>query len=318
MKVTQLRRLFLALFISQAVSVSISPFNPPMAEATSHPYPWKSWHELKDPISLEPVNGARYYHFKLDDGTVGQLVVAYMKGKKWRLRPFLAEKTAPTSTLGKQQMASAAINGGFFNLTNGQSASYVVMDGVTVADPRTNKALIENPKLGPFLEQIFNRSELRMLEKKKGETFLQIAAHNDPLPTGSKIIDSLQAGPQLLPSLRSEEEAFLRKQADGTYADSIGCKKPAARSAVGLTPDGYAILVAINGKGQDPESSGLTLEELAALMRSFGCREALNLDGGSSTSFFLRLQGQRPGEGTSVSGKTPETLVKSTLMLYPQ
>jgi len=159
---------------------------------------------------------------------------------------------------------------------------------------------------------------LRVLKTKNGKLDYQIAAHNTPLPPNMTLVDSLQAGPQLLPVLRSEEEAFLRKQADGTYADSIGCKKPAARSAVGFTSDGYMIILAVAGKGQDPESSGITLEELADLMRRLGCASALNLDGGSSTTLYVRLaENGKKAEGKSVCGKDPETLVKSTLLLFP-
>ena len=291
----------------------MSPVN-----ASSSDIPKNSWKELADPANLYPVNGARYFQFSLANGTSAYLVVAYIKDGKWRLRPFLGDKTAPTSRSSKAENASAGINGGFFNLSDGVSASYVVLDGKTVADPRKNKALLENQKLQPFLEQIFNRSEIRVLKTKQGKFDYQIATHNAPLPPDMKLVDSLQAGPQLLPVLRSEEEAFLRKQADGTYADSIGCKKPAARSAVGFTSDGYMIILAVAGKGQDPESSGITLEELSDLMRRLGCASALNLDGGSSTTLYVRLaESGKTGSGKTVVGKDPETLVKSILHLHP-
>lgn len=305
----------LSLFASMSLSIQ-SPMS--YASSPSNLVPKNTWKELADPANLFPVNGARYYQFSLANGTGAYLVVAYVKDGKWRLRPHLAEKTAPTSRASSQQNASAGINGGFFNLSDGVSASYIVLDGKTVADPRENKALLENQKLQPFLEQIFNRSELRVLKTKNGKLDYQIAAHNTPLPPNMTLVDSLQAGPQLLPVLRSEEEAFLRKQADGTYADSIGCKKPAARSAVGFTSDGYMIILAVAGKGQDPESSGITLEELADLMRRLGCASALNLDGGSSTTLYVRLaENGKKAEGKSVCGKDPETLVKSTLLLFP-
>lgn len=294
----------------------ISPMS--SASSPSNLVPKSNWKELPRPSNLFPVNGARYYQFSLANGTSAYLVVAYVKDGKWRLRPHVAAKTAPTSRIGTQENASAGINGGFFNLSDGVSASYITLDGKTIADPRENKALIENQKLQPFLEQIFNRSELRVLRTKKGKFDYQIATHSTPLPPNMELVDSLQAGPQLLPVLRSEEEAFLRKQADGSVADSIGCKKPAARSAVGFTADGYAIILAVAGKGQDPESSGITLEELADLMRRLGCVSALNLDGGSSTTLFVRLaEAGKSSSGKSVCGKDPETLVKSTLLLHP-
>lgn len=285
--------------------------------------PKNSWRELSNPKTISPDNSAYYFEFPLDNGSVAHLVVAYLNQGKWRLKPFIAEKTAPCSKLAKEQGASAAINGGYFNLSDGTSASYIHLDGKLAASPQDNKALIENPKLKAHLSAIFNRSEIRVLEpeglrqEEAGKLKIQIARHNDALPDGYKLIDSLQAGPQLLPKLNEEEEAFMRKQADGSFADSISCKRPAARSAFGLSADGYALILAVSGKGQDPESSGINLQELSKLMRRLGCREAINLDGGSSTSLFVKIK-KEADEGKSVCAKDPETLVKSILLLMPQ
>lgn len=285
---------------------------------SSSTIPKNSWRELPNQKNIAPQNGAFYYEFALSNGSTAHLVVAYTKTGKWRVKPIILDKTTPTSEVGSQQSASAAINGGFFNLSNGASASYVVIDGKTVADPHDNKALMDNIKLKDFLPQIFNRSELRILKKPDGKsTEFQICKHQDPLPTGMVLLDSLQAGPALLPTLDDADEAFIRKQADGTVADSISCKKPAARTAFGITRDGYALFLCVSGKGQDKESSGINLEELADLMKRLGCRQAINLDGGSSTSMYINLAGNS-ATGRSVCAKDPETRVKTVLMLMPQ
>ncbi|MFC1560180.1 phosphodiester glycosidase family protein [Candidatus Margulisiibacteriota bacterium] len=67
----------------------------------------------------------------------------------------------------------------------------------------------------------------------------------------------------------------------------------AARTAVGITGDGKLLLVTVdkNKTRYYPElvnpSAGMTLEELAGLMDELGAVEAMNLDGGSSTTFVL-------------------------------
>lgn len=281
--------------------------------------PVKSWRELADSKNIAPVNGAFYYEFALPNGSNAHLVVAYLKEGKWRIRPFVSEKTAATSRIAASQNASAAINGGFFNLSDGASASHITLDSKPAEDPHNNRALVDNPKLKPFLAQIFNRSELRILQRKgkKKTSEIQICRHDEPVPAGFELLDALQAGPRLLPTLEDESEAFVRKQEDGTVQDSISCRKPAARSAFGVTADGYAIMLAVSGKGQDKESSGVTLAEMADLMKRLGCRQAINLDGGSSTSMYVRLSSEK-GEGRTVCAKEPETLVKSVILLLPQ
>ena len=40
--------------------------------------------------------------------------------------------------------------------------------------------------------------------------------------------------------------------------------------------------------GRTKQSEGMTLDELAATLHWLGCRDALNLDGGGSTTLYLR------------------------------
>ena len=64
---------------------------------------------------------------------------------------------------------------------------------------------------------------------------------------------------------------------------AIGGRNP--RSAVGYTSDGNLILVAVDGR--EGSSIGLTLHELATFMKSLGCTNAMNLDGGGSTVMYV-------------------------------
>jgi exopolysaccharide biosynthesis protein len=60
------------------------------------------------------------------------------------------------------------------------------------------------------------------------------------------------------------------------------------RSAVGLSADGKTLLLlAVDGR-QDDISRGVTLAELAQLFIGFGAYNAINLDGGGSTSMILK------------------------------
>jgi hypothetical protein len=288
--------------------------------------PLQTWRELRAPHHIWPYGDAIYYSFKLDDGSNGHLVVVNMKTGKWEFRPALADATtAPTSEIAIKNTASAAVNGGYFNLKDaGQSTSFVTVDGAMVADPRANKLLTENPKLIPYLPQIYNRTEVRFLKNGRGKSLIQIAKHNDPLPAGATLVHSLQGGPRLLPSITASEEAFVRTDPEGT-TDAINTRKPAARTAFGITPDGYAMLLTVSGKGQDPESSGVSLSQLAEALKKLGCTEAVNFDGGASTTMFVRLgtpgtpasSKDAPPPGAVVCGKNPETRVKSVLLLVP-
>ncbi len=67
---------------------------------------------------------------------------------------------------------------------------------------------------------------------------------------------------------------------------SIGGRNP--RTAIGYTKENHLIMVTADGR--EGSSIGLTLLELAKLMREFGCVNAMNLDGGGSTIMYIKGQ----------------------------
>jgi len=71
------------------------------------------------------------------------------------------------------------------------------------------------------------------------------------------------------------------------------------RTALGRTKDGRLVMVVVDGRYKDRRSVGMTLAELAQLMGDLGCVDALNLDGGGSST--LVISGElinRPEGGT--------------------
>lgn len=60
------------------------------------------------------------------------------------------------------------------------------------------------------------------------------------------------------------------------------------RTAAGIASDGTRLLlVTVDGR-QKPRSDGMTLRELANLMLALGARDAINLDGGGSTTMVVK------------------------------
>jgi hypothetical protein len=288
---------------------------------------WRTLAPFERKLARAEAKQLRYFQFSLDGGAKVSLLLhegdaqkgGHHKGGGLRLAAKLSPKCEPTSKQAKENKALAALNGGYFNLSDGASIGYVVVDGTVQADPNNNQALLQNPKLRPFLPQIFKRSELRVMEDGSGALHYTVAAHDAPLPQGLKLVDSLQGGPRLLPDLTASQEAFVRIEADGHESDSIGAKLTAARTAIGLCDNGGFMLVCVAGKKQDEFSAGLTLADLAKLLSNLGAREALNFDGGTSTTMVLKGGALQSGRDyCMLVGREPETLVKSTLCLIEQ
>ena len=76
-----------------------------------------------------------------------------------------------------------------------------------------------------------------------------------------------------------------------TETDDAGCAALCARThprtAVGLAGQGRWLLVVL-AEGRRPPVAGLTLVQLAQLMRDLGAVDAINLDGGGSSTLWLQ------------------------------
>ena len=83
------------------------------------------------------------------------------------------------------------------------------------------------------------------------------------------------------PYLVKNEEVFVDMTAQ--KLSSIGGRNP--RTAIGYTKDNNLIMLTADGR--EGASVGLTLIELANLMKEFGCVNAMNLDGGGSTVMYV-------------------------------
>ncbi len=120
---------------------------------------------------------------------------------------------------------------------------------------------------------------------------------------------------------------------DGAITDqtawdkAISPKNP--RTVLGVKDDGTMITLVFDGRESD-HSSGLTLKNLAEEMLARDCIDAVNLDGGGSSSISVRRPGlntaavqNRPSDGSSrkcgayllyVTDKAPDGLVKYLYM----
>lgn len=83
------------------------------------------------------------------------------------------------------------------------------------------------------------------------------------------------------------------------------------RTALGMRADGTLVLVTVDGR-QPKKSVGLTIPELIALLQEFGCVDAINLDGGGSTTMVIRGK-----VVNSVSDATGERAVSDALLIFP-
>ena len=95
-----------------------------------------------------------------------------------------------------------------------------------------------------------------------------------------------------------------------TNPSSPACPTRNPRTAVGLSQDGKTVFMVVVD-GRTTASVGMTCTELATLMLGLGAYQAINLDGGGSTTMYLKGTGvvNHPSDGT-------ERIVGNHLAVY--
>jgi exopolysaccharide biosynthesis protein len=120
-----------------------------------------------------------------------------------------------------------------------------------------------------------------------------------------KAEDVLGAGPKLVTAGRVDI-TDRREKMIPTFATD---RHP--RTAIAVLNDGRALLVAVDGR-QPALSIGMTLAELARLLIEFGALEAINMDGGGSTTMVVK--GAIVNRPSDVTGERP---VSDAILVLP-
>ncbi len=88
---------------------------------------------------------------------------------------------------------------------------------------------------------------------------------------------------------------------DGHARPGLDNSTRASRTAIGIKADGSVVMFMVDGR-QAPYSVGMTMAEVAAAMEELGCVQAINLDGGGSSTFATQREGEE--EDTNPAGLT--------------
>ena len=145
-----------------------------------------------------------------------------------------------------------------------------------------NENLTSNPVLRNNLQKIINRTEFRILDCD-GKLKYEIAPRNAKTDFLCSVKTSAQGGPQLLPTLRLEEEFFIVKNDEGNIIrESASVLHKVPRTLIGIKSK--------EGGAQDlhvfivTNAHPMTIYEAKDLCESYGLDSAMAFDGGSSTS----------------------------------
>ncbi|GGU37971.1 phosphodiester glycosidase family protein [Nocardioides albus] len=138
---------------------------------------------------------------------------------------------------------------------------------------------------------------------------------------GAEIVGSLEVGDRVDVAVGLDEDADwavsgnVQLVVDGQVGPGIGDDGVHSRTAVGLNRDGTK-LIALALDGQTAASRGMTRGELARFMLSLGAYQALNLDGGGSTTMAARVAGDVSPRIVDTPSDGSEREVSNSLLFF--
>ena len=156
----------------------------------------------------------------------------------------------------------------------------------------SNKAPLDIPRdgyvvSGPLTPQLVALSKASFSERADLQFYT--------LPDWSDIKHGISGGPFLV----KNNQVFIDAKEERFKFSPYKTRAP--RSAAGITQNGKLLLVTVDGR-QRGISVGVTLHQMAQLMKEFGAVHAMNLDGGSSTQMVV---GNRLVNSPSVAHGAP-------------
>ena len=175
-------------------------------------------------------------------------------------------RRTPTSSHARKHNAVAAINGSFFDMALHNPICYLRIDGSELG--------VNTPQASDSIHRKYY--QYGSLSLIGGHPVIFV-------PDSSRLAERtlpdsniMTAGPLLI-----HNGTTLPMRTDKTFVTDRH-----NRTAIGVKPDGTVLLLVVDGRTK--QSEGLSLQDLTRLMRWLGCSEALNLDGGGSTTMYVR------------------------------
>ena len=171
-----------------------------------------------------------------------------------------------TSEMAQKHGAVAAVNGSFFDMDQHFPVCYLRIDSVELGENTPGKDTV-NRKYYQYGTLCLLGDSVFILKTDSSRHWEEALPYPDIMTAGPLLIwhDTLQ--------YMRDDRTFVTNRHN--------------RTAVGIRDDGTVLLLVADGRFKQAE--GLSLTELQQIFRWLGCRDALNLDGGGSTTLFLNI-----------------------------
>lgn len=204
---------------------------------------------------------------KVGEGSTASVAVGYgdddietiKTGRNWAMTE--TTKQAQSMQTRRNTNVVGAINAGGYDMSNGRPSGAFIMSGTVI-----NEAT--------------------------GTTFWIDGSGAAHITSAQECKAALAAG-----NVREAVASFGDIFENGHARSELDNTTRASRTAIGIKADGTVVMLMVDGR-QAPYSVGMTMAEVGAAMEALGCVQAVNLDGGGSSTFATQREGE-PENGTT-------------------
>ena len=198
---------------------------------------------------------------KVGSGSTASIAVGYgddniqsiASGRNWAMTE--TTKQAQSMQTRRDINVVGAINAGGYDMSNGRPSGAFIMSGTQINAPT-------------------------------GTTFWIDKDGNAHITSAQECNAAFAAG-NVMEAVASFGDIFENGHARSGLDDITR----ASRTAIGIKADGTVVMLMVDGR-QAPYSVGMTMAEVAAAMETLGCVQAVNLDGGGSSTFATQREGE--------------------------
>ncbi len=198
------------------------------------------------------------------NGSPASINIVDINMNKFEGRIWLAwymNELVPTSMMAEQRDGLAAINGSFFDMKVGGSVLFLQEHGAIIFETHDRIEFINE---GAYAR---DTNGVVMIIERPEEDWALSPAYADIMVSGPLMIFDDE-----LVELDSVRFNINRHP----------------RTAIGMTKNNHFLLVTVDGR--HAEAAGMNMWELQAFMDKLDCTEALNFDGGGSTTMYIKAK----------------------------
>ncbi len=289
-----------------------------------------------------------FHVYKSTDSLDGKPFIAYyaeakLKNKKldFTVDTTFKRRLTPLQFYQKNNQPLLVVNGTFFSFETNQNLNLVVKDGrvvsynvhsiagkgkdtLTYKHPLGSAIGIDKKRRADvawvFTDSVFKRKSYAIQNTVNPQKdsissykFSKTNYYNSIIYTARvehflkkwKVKTAIGGGPVLL----QNGEIKITNNEELKFNGKTGLTDKHPRTAMGYTGDGNLIIMVVEGRNPSI-ADGVTLPQLAQLLKDIGCVEALNLDGGGSSCMLINGK-----ETIKPSDKTGQRAVPAVFLI---